>query len=176
MNCMFENKNVDFFEIDQEIINIAKNQFTYLNICQNRQNFLLGDARIKMKEINNNKYDIIVVDAFSSDAIPVHLITKEAISMYREKLKENGLLVFHISNRYLNLEPVLGNIAKEINIQSKFCHKKQNKEQIYSTGSQVVIMSDNMDFINNNCWNYTKIDNNNTWNDNYSNILKYMIF
>ncbi len=176
MNCMFENKIIDFFEIDQEIINIAKNQFTYLDICKNKQNFLLGDARIKMKEINNNKYDIIVIDAFSSDAIPVHLITKEAISMYRKKLKENGLLVFHISNRYLNLEPVLGNIAKEINIQSKFCHKKENKKQIYSTGSQVVIMSDNMDFVNNNCWNYTKIDNNNTWNDNYSNILKYMIF
>lgn len=176
MNCMFENKNIDFFEIDQEIINIAKNHFTYLDICKNKQNFLLGDARIKMKEISDNKYDIIVIDAFSSDAIPVHLITKEAVSLYRTKLKDNGLLVFHISNRYLNLEPVLGNIAKEINIESKFCHIKQNKKQVYSTGSQVVIMSDNMDFIKNNCWNNTETDNNNTWNDNYSNILKYMIF
>lgn len=176
MNCMFENKNIDFFEIDQEIINIAKNHFSYLDICKNKQNFLLGDARIKIKNINDNKYDIIVIDAFSSDAIPVHLITEEAISLYRNKLKDNGLLVFHISNRYLNLEPVLGNIAKKINTESKLCYMKEKRGEIYAASSQVVIMSDNMDFINESCWKKTKTDNNNTWNDNYSNIFKYMIF
>lgn len=175
MNCMFENKNVSFFEIDQEMINIAQSKFTYLEICNNQQEFLLGDARMKMKEIEDNKFDIIVIDAFSSDAIPIHLITKEAVSMYIEKSNHNSLLSFHISNRYLNLEAVLGNIAKELNLQSKICYIDKNENDILSTSSKVVIMSKSLDFVKNGCWKVTKTDNNNTWNDNYSNIFDYLI-
>lgn len=176
MNCSFENKNVDFFEIDEAILNIAKTQFSYLNICNNNQEFLLGDARIEMKNISNNKYEILVVDAFSSDAIPIHLITKEAIEMYITKITDNGFLSFHISNRYLDLEPVLGNIAKELNIDSKICKMKKNKETIYNTSSNVVVMGNSLDMLTNNCWRITDTDNEPVWNDNYSNILKYLIF
>ena len=176
MNCSFDNKNVDFFEIDEEILNIAQNEFKYLEVCKNNQNFILGDARIKMKEINDNKYDILVVDAFSSDAIPVHLITKEAIDMYTHKIKDNGFISFHISNRYLNLEPVLGNIAKSLNINSKICKSKKSNEVISSTSSNVVVMGNDLTMLTHECWKPTKYDNEPVWNDNYSNILKYLIF
>ena len=69
-----------------------------------------------MKKAQEKSYDIIILDAFSSDSIPTHLVTKEAVSMYLEKLKENGVIAFHITNNYLDLRPVLSNLAKEFNL------------------------------------------------------------
>jgi hypothetical protein len=71
----------------------------------------MGDARLSLATAPQRGYDLLVVDAFSSDAIPIHLLTREAMHLYLEKLAEGGMLAFHISNRYLDLEPVLGNLA-----------------------------------------------------------------
>jgi spermidine synthase len=80
--------------------------------------FEVGDARLKLRDASDHSYRLIVVDAFSSDAIPIHLITKEAVQLYFEKLTEDGIACIHISNRYLELGPVLGNIAKELNLHA----------------------------------------------------------
>ena len=72
---------------------------------------MLGDARLSLVHAPDKRYDLIVVDAFSSDAIPVHLLTKEALELYLAKLADHGLIAVHISNRYLDLEPVLGSLA-----------------------------------------------------------------
>jgi len=108
-----------FYEIDQKVIDIAENPqyFTYLSDSKARgadYKFDIGDARLRLKYAPDNHYRLIVVDAFSSDAIPVHLITKEALELYFQKLTEDGIACIHISNRYLRLGPVLGNIAKEL--------------------------------------------------------------
>ena len=73
----------------------------------------MGDARLSLKDAPESCYDMIILDAFSSDAIPIHLVTREAIRLYLAKLKPGGILVFHTSNRYLDLNPVLGNLARD---------------------------------------------------------------
>jgi hypothetical protein len=108
----------DIYEIDQHVVDIASNPnlFTYLHDRQGRYDIRLGDARLKLKDAPDHTYKLIVVDAFSSDAIPIHLITKEAVELYFEKLTDDGVLAVHISNRHLNLGPVLGNIVRDLGL------------------------------------------------------------
>jgi len=103
-----------FFEIDPVIIGIAKNPryFTFLEHCQPQTDIVLGDARLTMAKEANDSFDIIIVDAFSSDAVPVHLMTAEALRLYLDKVKPGGIVLLHISNRYLDLDSVLGATVK----------------------------------------------------------------
>jgi len=103
-----------FYEIDPEIERIARNPdyFTFLDRCEGNADVVLGDGRISMEEEPDQHFDLILLDAFSSDAIPAHLLTREATELYLQKLKPDGVLVFHISNKYLNLEPLIGNLAQ----------------------------------------------------------------
>ena len=87
--------------------------FTYLRDCQPDGRIALGDARLSMARAPDAAYDLIVLDAFSSDAIPVHLITREALALYVRKLRPGGVVAFHISNRYLDLRPVLVEVARD---------------------------------------------------------------
>lgn len=104
-----------YFEIDPTVVEIALSGrwFTYLKECGPDMRIKIGDARRSLAAEPDASYDLIVLDAFSSDAIPVHLMTREAIAMYRRKLRGRGSLAFHVSNRYLALEPVLAAIAAE---------------------------------------------------------------
>ena len=97
-----------FFEIDPVVVGIAKSpQFTYVVNCQPNIDIVLGDARLTLAKETDESFDLIIVDAFSSDAVPVHLMTKEALELYRAKLRPGGVAVLHISNRYLDLDRVL---------------------------------------------------------------------
>ena len=99
-----------FFEIDPVIVGIAKDPryFTFLKHCQPTPDIVLGDARLTMAKEANDSFDLIIVDAFSSDAVPVHLMTAEALRLYLDKAKPDGIVLLHISNRYLDLNSVLG--------------------------------------------------------------------
>src|SRR6266545_1960750 len=103
-----------FLEIDPKVERIATNPrlFTYLRDCQGSFDVVLGDARFSLTRSPERRYGLIVLDAFSSDAIPVHLLTKEAVELYRSRLEDGGVLAFHISNRFIDLEPVLGDVAR----------------------------------------------------------------
>jgi hypothetical protein len=107
-----------FYEIDPAVERIARDTryFTFLKDSPAKVSIVLGDARRSLTIAPDLHYDLIVLDAFSSDAIPIHLLTKEALTLFLTKLQEGGLLVFHISNRYLNLRPVLGNLAHDLNL------------------------------------------------------------
>ena len=107
--------HITFYEIDPAVKKIAENPkfFTYLSDCKGRYDILLGDARVKLAQARPGQYDLLIFDAYSSDAIPMHLVTREAVELYRKKLAEHGLLLFHISNRYFNLEPVMGRLAED---------------------------------------------------------------
>jgi hypothetical protein len=97
-----------FFEIDPVVVSIANSKkFTYLANCQPDAHIILGDARLTFANEPDESYDLVIVDAFSSDAIPVHLLTAEALRTYAAKVKPMGAVVLHISNRYLDLEQVL---------------------------------------------------------------------
>lgn len=104
-----------FYEINPDVINIARDPqyFTYLQNCATGSlNVVEGDARLSLQNAPNANYGLIVLDAFSSDAIPIHLITQQALDLYLSKLAERGLLAFHISNRSLNLKPILADLAE----------------------------------------------------------------
>ena len=109
------NETWTFYEIDPLIERIAfnTNYFTYLRDCPPAKRIVLGDARLSLQQAPDSSYDFIILDAFSSDAIPVHLMTREALQLYLRKLAPHGSIAFHISNRYLNLEPVLVELARD---------------------------------------------------------------
>ncbi len=109
-----ENEQWRFFEIDPVIVGIASDslRFSFVNTCQPKLDLVLGDARLTMAREPDHSYDLIVVDAFSSDAIPVHLLTADAIKLYASKLKPDGAMLLHISNRYLDLDSVLAATAE----------------------------------------------------------------
>ena len=102
------------FEIDPVMVDIARDpaKFTFLSGCAPDTPIVIGDARLRIAEQPSGHFDIIVIDAFSSDAIPLHLLTKEAIGIYARALKPGGILLIHISNRFFGLEPVLAAEAK----------------------------------------------------------------
>jgi hypothetical protein len=103
-----------YFEINPADVRIARTPeyFTYLPDCAPDARVVLGDARLSLERQSDGAFDILIIDAFSSDAIPVHLMTAEAVSLYLRKLNATGLLVLHISNRYLDLAPVVAAIVE----------------------------------------------------------------
>jgi hypothetical protein len=110
-----------FHEIDPLIEHIARDErfFGFLARCGNNPHVILGDARLTLRDLPDGAYDVIVLDAFSSDSIPLHLLTREALALYRRKLAPNGVMLFHISNQYLDLAPVVAALAQDIGAPSK---------------------------------------------------------
>lgn len=111
-------QRITFHEIDPAVVAIAKDDryFTYLRDCKASWDVALGDGRLTLAAAPNGEYGLIVLDAFSSDAIPIHLLSREAVEVYLKKLRPHGLIAVHISNQYLDLEPVLGRIAEALGI------------------------------------------------------------
>lgn len=102
-----------FYEIDPAVERIARDRryFTFLSDCRGTCDVVLGDGRLTMATAPDHHFDMIVLDAFSSDAIPTHLLTRQAVAMYLSKLKPGGLLAFHVSSRFFTFEPLLANVA-----------------------------------------------------------------
>jgi hypothetical protein len=113
--------SIRFYELDPDVLKLARSHFEYLNASSAALEFAIGDARLSLeRELAMGapqKFDVLAIDAFSSDSIPVHLITREAIRVYMKHLAPGGLLAVHISNRFLDLKPVLANIAAEEGLQ-----------------------------------------------------------
>jgi hypothetical protein len=100
-----------YYEINPAVEAIARQQFTYLAESRATTDVVIGDARLTLGAEESGTYDVIAVDAFSGDAIPVHLITREAFALYFRVLKSDGVIAVHISNRYMDLEPVVADAA-----------------------------------------------------------------
>ena len=93
---------------------IARTQFTYLADCRGRIEVVLGDGRLSLEREQPQQYDVLAVDAFSGDAVPVHLLTKQALELYFRHLKPGGILALHITNTHLDLAPVVENLRREL--------------------------------------------------------------
>lgn len=113
-------RSFDFFEIDPAVVEVAENRnlFTYLSDCGSPYEIILGDARLKVADKPDGHYDAIIMDAFSSDSIPIHLLTLESFEMYKRKLKQGGVIIVNISNRYMDLRPVVAEAAKALGMQA----------------------------------------------------------
>lgn len=118
-----------FYEIDPLILQVALDDryFHYLEECAAESPMVLGDARLSLAYEPDKRFDLLVMDAFSSDSIPVNLITREAIDLYFRKLADDGLLLINISNRYLDLEPVLGNLAVDAKLVGRIQRHQPGK-------------------------------------------------
>jgi hypothetical protein len=107
-----------FYELNPAVLELAQRRFTYLSDARATLETPLGDARLVLEREAPQQYDVLAVDAFSSDSIPVHLITREAMQVYQRHLAKGGVVAFHISNRYLNLQPVVQQIARDAGLKA----------------------------------------------------------
>ena len=107
-----------FYDINANVIGIAHSDFTFLGDSRAHIEVALGDARLSLEREAPENFDVLAVDAFSSDAIPVHLITREALEIYERHMKPGGIVAFHVSNRFLDLIPVVARLAKELQLQA----------------------------------------------------------
>jgi hypothetical protein len=139
-----------FYEIDPSVVNIARDPrfFTYLSECAGaRPSVVLGDARLRLREAPDGSYDLIVLDAFSSDAVPAHLMTREALALYLSKLKPGGVVAFHVSNRSLKLERVAGGIARDAGLASRiFDDSRQDNGHGLDASTWVAVARTDADF------------------------------
>ena len=107
-----------FYEINPAVIEVAQKEFTYLSDSKAKVETVLGDARLQMEREAPQAYDVIAIDAFSSDSIPVHLMTREAMQAYLKHLKPDGVIAFHVTNRFLRLAPVVQQLADELKLST----------------------------------------------------------
>lgn len=107
-----------FYEINSQVVQLAQNDFTYLKESAAEISIAIGDARLVLEREPDNRFDVLVIDAFSSDSIPIHLMTREALQGYLRHLRPNGVIAFHVTNRYLELAPVVALIAQEVGLQA----------------------------------------------------------
>ncbi|WP_377190037.1 spermidine synthase [Ruegeria meonggei] len=167
-----------FFEIDAMVDGVARNPalFSYLSECAPNSKTHLGDARIVLAQ-NEFEFDILVLDAYSSDAIPMHLVTKEAVQMYSDRLSSDGVLVFHISNRYYNLATPLARIAHSLGLHGAAQAHVVDDEALKqgAASSVVVIMSPDHSrinsFLNQGNWVPLTADHKTPWTDDRANLL-----
>jgi hypothetical protein len=117
-----------FYEINPEVERLARRYFTYLSESKADIRILLGDARLTLENQPPQNYDVLVLDAFNSDSVPVHLLTKEAIEIYLKHLNSDGVLAFHISSNYLNLAKVVWRMAEEYHLHSVFIEGEINPQ------------------------------------------------
>ncbi len=102
-----------FYDINPQVVTIANRDFTYLRESEAKIEISLGDARLNLEREPPHQFDVLAIDAFSSDSIPVHLITLEAVEIYQKHMKPDGVIAFHVSNRFLDLKPVVQMIAEK---------------------------------------------------------------
>jgi spermidine synthase len=142
-------RNGDFFrfyDINPLVEKIARNRFTYLRETPAKVDVVLGDARLSLEAEPPQNYDVMVVDAFSGDAIPVHLLTREAIQLYLRHLRPDGILAVHVSNQFLNLPPVVQQEAESAGLNSVLV-ASEGDDDIGVYNADWVLVTNNADFL-----------------------------
>ena len=122
-----------FYEINPEVLEVARSEFSFLGDSAAKIETVLGDARLAMEREPGQSYDLLVIDAFSSDSIPVHLITREAVDVYLRHLKPDGVIAFHVTNRFLRLAPVVKRIADEHGLHAALISDGAENSDLAST-------------------------------------------
>jgi len=130
---------VRFYEINPAVVAIAHRQFSFLDDSPARIEIALGDARLSLERESPQGFDLLAVDAFSSDAIPVHLLTREALTLYLRHLQPRGVIAIHTSNRYVDLPPVVERLARTCGLAARVVDSEL--EDTFNTSSTWVLLS-----------------------------------
>jgi hypothetical protein len=167
-----------FFEIDQSMVDTARDPkyFTFIQNCEPDLQPVIGDARLTFAKEADGIYDLIIVDAYSSDAIPIHLATEEAMEIYKQKLAPQGAVVMHVSNRHLELASVVVGIADANDLKSWVYSEDSGRDNEYIFSTSVVVSAreeaDVGALAASDKWALTEAeDNQRVWTDDYSNVL-----
>ncbi len=131
-----------FYEINPQVIDLAKSYFTFLSDSKAPVDISLGDARLSLERETGEPYDIFLADAFSGDAIPVHLLTTEAFDLYLRRLKPSGVLAVHVSNQYLDLPPVVAELASAHGLTARLVESPKDVAHLYSQADWIVMSRD----------------------------------
>ncbi len=167
-----------FFEIDPEVLRYSeRGQFTYLSQCAADSPVVIGDARLELEAMAPASFDILVIDAFSSDAIPLHLLTNEAMGIYLEALGDDGLLVMHISNNYIHLQPVIAQLAQTRGLTARLLFDDASGGDELFASSWVVLARDPAQLARlqaDGNWQELPAGQGPVWTDDYASILPYL--
>jgi len=170
-----------FYEINPQVVELSRRYFTYLDKTPATVEVALGDARLSMEREAAQQFDMIVMDAFSGDAIPVHLLTREAFAVYRKHLREGGILAVHISNRHLDLGPVVAGLAEHYGMETVEIYA-QKTGRVTDTSSTWMLVTENEVFLRNEAVQEAAEDGRTTfkpirmWTDQYSNLFQIIDF
>jgi spermidine synthase len=134
-----EGDSIVFYELDSKIKQIAEQYFTFLRESKADVDIALGDARQTLEKRPSEHFDMLVVDAFSGDSVPYHLLTREAVELFLKHVKPDGIILFHVSSKYLNLTPVISNVAISIGLSSVWLDTAPTDSDLALHSNYVVI-------------------------------------
>ncbi|MBY9066241.1 fused MFS/spermidine synthase [Hyphomonas sp. WL0036] len=165
-----------FYEIDPIVARLARDPewFTFLSECAPDADIVLGDGRLTLAEEPEDAFDILLIDAFSSDSVPAHLLTREAVALYLSRIKEDGVVLLHVSNRYMALEAVVARVASDLGVPGRMQFHTIPERGHRASSSAVVVLARNelalasLDAGGN--WSVLEGDGGRAWTDDYSNI------
>jgi len=167
---------IRFYEINPKIVQIARTEFTYLRNAKAKIELSMGDARLSLEREAPQGFDVLAVDAFSSDSIPVHLLTKEAVALMLRHLSPKGILAVHISNKHLKLDSIVHRIGKELG-WTAISVENEADEAMNVFSSDWVLLTRSPEFVNDPVVNKAKVERKRAevlWTDDYSNLWKIL--
>jgi hypothetical protein len=169
-----------FYEINPQVIQLAKSHFTFLSDSKATIAIATGDARLSLERETAPPYDVFIADAFSGDAIPVHLLTREAFALYLRHLKPSGILAVHVSNQYLDLAPVVAQLASVDGLTARWAHSPKDDAHLYSQADWILVTRDEAFFARPEIADAVKIvaprPGLRLWTDDYNNLLQVFKF
>jgi SAM-dependent methyltransferase len=171
-------RHITFFDIDPQVYDIATTFFTFLPHCRQNCDVVIGDGRLSIEKARDEEFDVLMLDAFNSDSIPAHLVSREAVRMYLTKLKPNGFLVFHVSNRYMDVEGLISAVVTDAALDALVRHD-EGDSALLKAGSHYIVAAKTADALG---WleqdeNWVKVkkpDKIHPWTDDYSNMLEIL--
>ena len=168
-----------YYEINPLVVDIAQNQFGFWRACPAQKQLFLGDGRLTLERMPSEQLDFLAMDAFSSDAVPVHLLTRQAYATYQRHLKPDGILAINISNRYLNLEPVVAQAASDVGMSGVVVNDDGEDFDYYNASTWILLSKSPKIFEHAN-FQDRSVDRLEVkpgfrpWTDDYSNILQIL--
>jgi len=141
-----KNDYLRFYEINPQVQQLAQNRFSFLAKCPAKKDIIIGDARLSLEKEPPQQFDILILDAFTGDAVPVHLLTKEAFEIYLAHLKPDGLIALHLSGVYLDLKPVVWKLARHFHLPSAWIENDEDQARgVYA--SNWILLAESSDFL-----------------------------